>query len=230
MGVPTFKESIRRVQTPIFKIVSSLRGTHVNLDFIKIFLRFFLKIDSTEFLSRTVKGMEILLFNSNYEVRSSFETNHSETITLLIPQDTWFRFLENDRKILSKKIPEFLKTYGKYFSSQKHISKKAEKILYQPSQKNQKMKRVNVRVKSKNWILFEILAQAHGVSRCYLFNYLLWLETLGVRDSIVNTVNARAPTFHRSYRYILDVDLLSHQVTRKLRFKPKNHFHILKKE
>ncbi|EMM79416.1 hypothetical protein LEP1GSC037_3801 [Leptospira interrogans str. 2006001854] len=41
MGVPTFKESIRRVQTPIFKIVSSLRGTHVNLGFIKIFLRFF---------------------------------------------------------------------------------------------------------------------------------------------------------------------------------------------
>ncbi len=107
MGVPTFKESIRRVQTPIFKIVSSLHGTHVNLDFIKIFLRFFLKIDSTEFLSRTVKGMEILLFNSNYEVRSSFETNHSETITLLIPQDTWFSFFEMIERFFPKKFPNF---------------------------------------------------------------------------------------------------------------------------
>ncbi|EMK23599.1 PF07600 domain protein [Leptospira kirschneri serovar Bulgarica str. Nikolaevo] len=88
------------------------------------------------------------------------------------------------------------------------------------------MKRVNVRVKSKNWILFGILAQAHGVSRCYLFNYLLWLETLGIGDSIVNTVNAGAPTFHR---YILNVDLLSRQVTRKLRCKPKHQFYIIKK-
>ncbi|WP_042709882.1 DUF1564 domain-containing protein, partial [Leptospira kirschneri] len=173
-----------------------------------------------------LSSMETLLLNSNNETCSHLEDNHSETVTLLIPQDTWFRFFENDRKILPKKIPEFLKTYGKYLSSQKHIGKKAGKTLYQPSQKNQKMKRVNVRVKSKNWILFGILAQAHGVSRCYLFNYLLWLETLGIGDSIVNTVNAGVPTFHR---YILNVDLLSRQVTRKLRCKPKHQFYIIKK-
>nr|WP_269746573.1 DUF1564 family protein [Leptospira noguchii] len=29
------------------------------------------------------------------------------------------------------------------------------------------------------WATLGVLAAAHGVSRCYLFNYMLWLEDLG---------------------------------------------------
>ncbi|EMJ47067.1 hypothetical protein LEP1GSC111_1737 [Leptospira interrogans str. UT126] len=39
--------------------------------------------------------------------------------------------------------------------------------------------------------------------KCYLFNYLLKLEALGVGNSILNTVRAGVPTFHWSYSYIL---------------------------
>ncbi|EMY27602.1 hypothetical protein LEP1GSC115_0780 [Leptospira interrogans serovar Australis str. 200703203] len=82
--------------------------------------------------------MEILLFNSNYEVRSSFETNHSETITLLIPQDTWFRFFENDRKILSKKIPEFLKPTANISLPKNTLVKKQRKPYINPAKKIKK--------------------------------------------------------------------------------------------
>ncbi|EMN12969.1 hypothetical protein LEP1GSC055_0202, partial [Leptospira borgpetersenii str. Brem 307] len=30
-----------------------------------------------------------------------------------------------------------------------------------------------------------VLAAAHGVSRCYLFNYMLWLEELGGKEDFL---------------------------------------------
>ncbi|WP_155119707.1 DUF1564 family protein, partial [Leptospira weilii] len=85
----------------------------------------------------------------------------------------------------------------------------------------------NIRVRTGTWTLFGALAQTHGVSRCYLFNYLLWLDDLGVGDSILDTVNAGVPTFHRSYSYILHVDLVNNEVTRKLRCRPTSYFYTL---
>ncbi|EKO85386.1 hypothetical protein LEP1GSC009_1765 [Leptospira interrogans serovar Grippotyphosa str. Andaman] len=38
--------------------------------------------------------MGILLFNSDHEISSTFQKNRSETVTLLIPKDTWLLFLK----------------------------------------------------------------------------------------------------------------------------------------
>ncbi|MDI7197666.1 DUF1564 domain-containing protein [Leptospira santarosai] len=167
------------------------------------------------------------MLNSDSEISSILQEGRSETVTLLIPEDTWIRFSEKDLKLLPKKIPQFLKTYGKFLSASKRLGKKAGRTLYQPSPGKQKMKRVNVRVCSASWTLFGTLAQAHGVSRCYLFNYLLRLESLEVGNSIMDTMNLGVPTFHRSYSYILHVDLQNNRVTRKLRCEPETYFHVL---
>ncbi|WP_036042864.1 DUF1564 domain-containing protein [Leptospira alstonii] len=171
--------------------------------------------------------MGTLLLNSDCKISSTLGENRSETITLLIPEDTWLCFSEKDVKALPRKIPELLRTYGKYLSTTKRLGKKAGRTLYQPSPGKQKMKRVNIRVSTGSWTLFGAHAQAHGVSRCYLFNYLLWLESVGVGDSIVDTMNAGVPAFHRSYSYILHIDLVNNEVTRKLRCRPISYFYAL---
>ncbi|UOG55573.1 DUF1564 domain-containing protein [Leptospira noguchii] len=171
--------------------------------------------------------MGVLLLNSDHEISSALQKDPSETVTLLIPEDTWVLFPEKDVKLLTKKIPVLLKIYGKYLSSSERLGKKAGRTLYQPSPGKLKMKRINVRVPSGSWILLGTLAQAHGVSRCYLFNYLLKLEALGVGNSILNTVRAGVPAFHWSYSYILHLDLPNNRVTRKLHCEPESYFYAL---
>ncbi|EQA82566.1 PF07600 family protein [Leptospira alstonii serovar Pingchang str. 80-412] len=171
--------------------------------------------------------MGTLLISSDSKISSTLGENRSETVTLLIPEDTWARFSEKDIKLLPRKIPELLRTYGKYLSATKRLGKKAGRTLYQSSPGKLKMKRVNIRVSTGTWTLFGTLAQVHGVSRCYLFNYLLWLEELEVGDSILDTMNAGVPTFHRSYSYILHLDLVNNEVTRKLRCQPAAYFYTL---
>ncbi|EMM97771.1 PF07600 family protein [Leptospira interrogans serovar Zanoni str. LT2156] len=171
--------------------------------------------------------MGILLLNSDHEISSTFQKNRSETVTLLIPEDIWLLFSEKDVRLLTKRIPTLLKVYAKYLSSSKRLGKKADRTLYQPSPGKLKMKRISVRVPSASWTLLGTLAQAHGVSKCYLFNYLLKLEALGVGNSILNTVRAGVPTFHWSYSYILHLDLSNNQVTRKLHCEPESYFYAL---
>ncbi|WP_000496496.1 DUF1564 family protein, partial [Leptospira interrogans] len=60
----------------------------------------------------------------------------------------------------------------------------------------------------------------HGVSRCFLFNYLLWLEEVGVGDSIVDTMNRGVPQFHKSYKMIWTLNLRKNQISRELFFEP----------
>ncbi|EQA60795.1 hypothetical protein LEP1GSC062_1847 [Leptospira alexanderi serovar Manhao 3 str. L 60] len=62
----------------------------------------------------------------------------------MIPEDTWLRFSEKDLKFLPKKIPQFLKTYGKFPSASKRLGKKAGQTLYQPSSGKRKMNRINI--------------------------------------------------------------------------------------
>nr|PJZ93096.1 hypothetical protein CH379_09620 [Leptospira ellisii] len=69
------------------------------------------------------------------------------------------------------------------------------------------------------------MAQAHGVSRCYLFNYLLYLEESEVGDSIEEMLNEGVPTFHKNYSYILHLDLTFNRVTRKLQCLPESAFY-----
>ncbi len=49
------------------------------------------------------------------------------------------------------------------------------------------MKKFSIRVHTGVWATLGVLAAAHGVSRCYLFNYMLWLDEQG--DFFVKTLN-----------------------------------------
>ncbi|TGN02540.1 DUF1564 domain-containing protein [Leptospira yasudae] len=171
--------------------------------------------------------MGYLLLNADREIRSTLQKDRMETVTLLIPEETWLRFSEHEARRLPKKIPQMLRTYAKYLTAQKRLGKNAGRTLYQPSPGKSKMKRVNVRLSPGSWTLFGTLAQAHGVSRCFLFNYLLWLDFAGVGGSVFDTLNAGVPTFHRNYSYILHLDLAYNQVIRKLDCEPDSLFYTL---
>ncbi|TGK36068.1 DUF1564 domain-containing protein [Leptospira gomenensis] len=169
--------------------------------------------------------MGTILLNTEEEIRSSLRENRMETVTILIPEKTWLRYGEIKARDLPKRIPEFLCTYGKYLSNAKRLNDQARKTLYQPSSETSHMRRVNVRLSTASWALLGLFAQAHGVSRCYLFNYLLWLEEVEVGDSIVEMMNAGTPTFHRSYSYIFHLDLTHSEVYRRLRCDPESIFY-----
>ncbi|MDI7226474.1 DUF1564 domain-containing protein [Leptospira santarosai] len=171
--------------------------------------------------------MGFLLLNSDQEIGSRLQENVLNTVTLLIPEETWLRFDEKDAKKLPKRIPDLLRKYGKFLSASKRLGKDAKRTLYQPSPGKRKMKRINARVSTGSWTFLGTLAQAHGVSRCYLFNYLLWLDELEVGNSIVRTMNEGAPTFHRNYSYILHLDLLDNRIHRRLECEPHSFFHVL---
>lgn len=175
----------------------------------------------------TVKDMGYLTFREDEEISSRLQEDRMETVTLLIPESTLDRWGERNAKVLPKKIPQLLRTYGKYLAATKRLGGNARKTLYQPTPGKGEMKRVNIRLSTGSWTFLGMLAQAHGVSRCYLFNYLLRLEELGVGDSIVETVNAGAPTFHRYYSYILHLDLLYNRAFRRLRTEPASLFYVL---
>ncbi|TGK23484.1 DUF1564 domain-containing protein [Leptospira yasudae] len=171
--------------------------------------------------------MGVLLLNSNRELRSKLQERRSEVVTLLIPKPTWMRYPERKRRSLTKRIPILLERYGKYLTTVNRLGKNARKTLYQPSSGKDTMLRMNVRVSTGSWAFLGALAQIHGVSRCYLFNYLLWLDEAGVGDSIVNMMNEGGPTFHRSYSYILHLDLLQNTIVRRLETEPIDLFYML---
>ncbi|XDD48686.1 DUF1564 domain-containing protein [Leptospira sp. WS92.C1] len=171
--------------------------------------------------------MGVLLLKSDFEIESILRESKTDVVTLLIPESTLLRYREEKRRMLPKRIPTLLKIYGKYLTSTKRLGKKAGKTMYQPSLGTEKMKRMNVRMNTGAWALLGTLAQTHGVSRCYLFNYLLWLDEIGVGDSIVNMMNEGAPTFHRNYRYILHLDLLNNRIIRTLECDPAYCFSVL---
>ncbi|WP_061246791.1 DUF1564 domain-containing protein [Leptospira noguchii] len=171
--------------------------------------------------------MGIIVLNSDHKIQSTLQEGQTNVVTLLIPEDTLLLYPEKERKNLPKKIPQLLKIYGKYLTSINRLGKKAGKTMYQNSPGRKKLKKMNIRMSTGNWALLGALSQSHGVSRCFLFNYLLWLDRIGVGDSIVNTMNEGAPTFHRNYSYILSLDLLNNQISRILKCDPENYFNVL---
>ncbi|RHX81330.1 DUF1564 domain-containing protein [Leptospira yasudae] len=171
--------------------------------------------------------MGILSFNSDSILRSRLQENYTEVVTLLVSKEILLRYSEKERKVLAKRIPILLKTYGKYLTAIQRLGNGAGKTLYQSSPGRGNMVRMNVRLSTGSWALLGTLAQAHGVSRCFLFRYLLLLDEVGVGDSIVRTMNEGGPTFHRNYRYILHLDLLNNSITRTLACDPAHTFYVL---
>ncbi|MBM9578003.1 DUF1564 domain-containing protein [Leptospira sp. 201903070] len=169
--------------------------------------------------------MRTIFLKSDFEIHSSLKENSSDVVTFLVPKKNLIRLNENARKNLPKKLPYLLKKYGKYIASTKRLNKKAGKTLYQANTGKEKMQRINARIQTKNWLLLGTLAQAHGVSRCFLFNYLLWLDEIGIGNSISGILNSGTPTFHNYYKLITFLDFSKNKITKRLEFEP-NPIHI----
>jgi Protein of unknown function (DUF1564) len=162
--------------------------------------------------------MEMLSIRSDQFIESALVERKEDVVTILIPETEYFALDPKAQKDLKKKLPQLLRKYGKYLAGASRLNDKAGKILYQKNQG--KMKRINFRVESGMWNILGMLSLSHGVSRCFLFNYMLTLDSLEVGDSIVETMNAGAPTFHRVYSFIWQLDLQSKRIFRRLEFTP----------
>ncbi|MCG6167456.1 DUF1564 domain-containing protein [Leptospira sanjuanensis] len=171
--------------------------------------------------------MGVLLLNSDFHIRSRLQENSTIVVSLMIPEEILIRYPVEVRKKLPKRIPDLLRRYGKFLTSTERLGNKAGRTLYQASPGKDQMKKINARISTGSWALFGALAQAHGVSRCFLFNYLLSLEEAEIGDCIVITMNEGGPTFHKNYSYILHLDLLKNTISRTLLCDPKDTFYVL---
>ncbi|EKR64043.1 PF07600 family protein [Leptospira weilii str. 2006001853] len=162
--------------------------------------------------------MDILLLDDGQKIESALIEGRFGLDSLLVPFAYWDRLSREEKKILPRRLPFLLRRYGKYIAAMQRLHCKAGKIKY--NRGVGKMKKFSIRVNTGTWAILGALAAAHGVSRCYLFNYMLWLEDVGVGDSIVETLNRGVPSFHGTYRMIWTLDLRQNLISRELEFKP----------
>ncbi|EMS83192.1 DUF1564 domain-containing protein [Leptospira noguchii] len=162
--------------------------------------------------------MEQIYFNTDQKIESTLNENFEKVVTLLVPKRYYVILSSKDRRMLGKKLPYLLNRYGKFISSHSRLNRRAVTTLYQKNQGE--LKKINFRIDMSHWAMLGVLAHAHGVSRCFLFNFLLSLEKAGVGDSIVKVLNEGVPTFHKIYRYIWQLDLPNKRISRTLRYFP----------
>ncbi|EKR71748.1 DUF1564 domain-containing protein [Leptospira noguchii] len=162
--------------------------------------------------------MEQIYFNTDQKIESTLNENVEKVVTLLVPKRYYVILSSKDRRMLGKKLPYLLNRYGKFISSHSRLNRRAVTTLYQKNQGE--LKKINFRIDMSHWAMLGVLAHAHGVSRCFLFNFLLSLEKAGVGDSIVKVLNEGVPTFHKIYRYIWQLDLSNKRISRTLRYFP----------
>ncbi len=124
--------------------------------------------------------MNMLILDDGQKIVSALVENSIGTDSLLVPNDYWNRLNSQERKDLRKKLPILLRKYSKRIASMERLYHKAGKIKY--NRGVGKMKKFSIRVNTGVWANLGVLAAAHGVSRCYLFNYMLWLEELGGKE------------------------------------------------
>lgn len=162
--------------------------------------------------------MDLLLLSSQKKILSALNEREVGSDSLLIPLSYWNQLNSIQKKALSKKLPFLLEKYTKYISSLNRLHWRAGKIKYNWGVGE--LKKMTIHVNTGAWAVLGALAAAHGVSRCFLFNYLLWLEEVGVGDSIVDTMNRGVPQFHKSYKMIWTLNLRKNQISRELFFEP----------
>ncbi|MBM9500068.1 DUF1564 domain-containing protein [Leptospira sp. 201903071] len=162
--------------------------------------------------------MEQIFLNSDESIESAMTESQDRVVTLLVPETYFENLSKEERKVLGKKLPYLLRRYGKFMCAQPRFNEKGITVLYQKNQG--KLKKLNVRMGTGYWALLGALAYSHGVSRCFLFNFLLSLDHAGVGDSIVEVLNRGVPTFHNVYRYIWQLEITQNKVTRLLEFEP----------
>ncbi|EMK07808.1 PF07600 family protein, partial [Leptospira kirschneri] len=116
--------------------------------------------------------MDILLFDDGQKIESTLIEGVVGTDSLLVPEVYWNRLSPQERKVLRNRLPFLLRKYSKKIASMTRLHDKAGKIKYNLGVG--KMKKFSIRVHTGVWATLGVLAAAHGVSRCYLFNYMLW--------------------------------------------------------
>ncbi|TGK32655.1 DUF1564 domain-containing protein [Leptospira gomenensis] len=168
--------------------------------------------------------METIFLNTEEKIQSAMTERKNRVVSLLIPESYFVKLSNEDQRYLVKRVPELLRRYAKFMASRSRINDEGITTLYQKNQG--KLKKLNVRMNTGFWSLLGVLANAHGVSRCYLFNFLLFLDRVEVGDSIAESLNEGVPTFHDVYSYIWELDLIHNTITRFLRFSP-NPIHPL---
>ncbi|TGM53142.1 DUF1564 domain-containing protein [Leptospira adleri] len=151
-------------------------------------------------------------------IRSILPSNKKDVETVLFPERFLNSLSDENRKELPKRIFPLLKRYQKFMLSKRRINKKAGKTLYQRDLG--KLVRVNLRIESEAWMILGLLSAAHGVSRCFMLNYLFWLDSVGVGDSIDEVLNVGCPPFHYSYSYVWHLDLVEKTILRRIEFDP----------
>ncbi|XDD51058.1 DUF1564 domain-containing protein [Leptospira sp. WS92.C1] len=158
-----------------------------------------------------------IFLHSERKIQSALVESGANVETILFPKWYFNALTPEQRKTLPKRILPLLRRYQKFMLSKRRINSKAGKTLYQ---KNQGMVRVNMRINTGVWAVLGALSAAHGVSRCFMVNYLLWLDDSGVGDSIDKTLNVGCQTFQNNYSYIWHLDLTKNSISRKIEFDP----------
>lgn len=153
------------------------------------------------------------IFQSESKIISTFGKFHSEVETFLIPEDYLKKLTKEERKALPQKIRFLIGLYSNHISSMRRLNSKAGKRKYQ--RKVGKLKRVNVRMQTGDWLLLGTLAEAHGVSRCYLVNFLLNLESSKTGVS-PRKFSVGQPT-PRVYSFIWQLEPTARRISRILR-------------
>ncbi|EKO62537.1 DUF1564 domain-containing protein [Leptospira kirschneri] len=160
--------------------------------------------------------MDILLFDDGQKIESTLVEGVVGTDSLLVPEVYWDRLSLQERKVLRNRLPLLLRKYSKQIASMTRLHDKAGKIKYNLGVG--KMKKFSIRVHTGVWATLGVLAAAHGVSRCYLFNYMLWLEEQG--DFFVKTLNRGVPSFHWTYEMTWKINRRQNLISRELKFEP----------
>ncbi|MBM9502699.1 DUF1564 domain-containing protein [Leptospira sp. 201903071] len=166
--------------------------------------------------------MGIFILNSERQIRSVFEDRKSEIVTLLIPEARILSMSKEERKEFPKKLAPLIRKYQKYLVSSKRLHSKAGKILYNRDQGP--LKKLNLRMKNSDWNLLSVLAATHGVSRCFLVNYLLWLDEIGVGESLFEKVYQGVPTSKGIYQFKWDIHFETNRLIRSLQVEPAKIF------
>ncbi|RHX85241.1 DUF1564 domain-containing protein [Leptospira stimsonii] len=178
---------------------------------------FFSQSPDSSKLERTVLNMRKFIFQSEPKITSKIREFHSEAETILIPEKYLENLSEEERSALPERIRSLVKKYAVFISSMRRLNSNAGKRKYQKNVG--KLKRVNVRMKTGDWLLLGTLAEAHGVSRCFLLNFLLYLESKEVGVSL-RKFWVGQPIDHKVYSFIWQLERSQKRISRILRVAP----------